>query len=68
MDSDLNLPTAKDYMNARFKQDLAIYRLGLNADKMNIVSKLEDVRQAVVDGNLEYANMALQYLIIGLKE
>lgn len=62
------LPTAKDFFETRFRKDMAIYRLGLRADEMNILTKLEDIRQAVVEENLEYANMALQFLIIGLKK
>ncbi len=67
MYNNLNLPMAKDYFDTRFQKDLAIYRLGLHASEMNIVSKLEDIRQAIINGSLEYADMALQYLIIGLK-
>jgi len=63
-----SLPTAKDFFEARFQKDMVIYRLGLRADEMNIISKLDDIRQAVIERNLEYANMALQYLIIGLKQ
>jgi hypothetical protein len=62
------LPTAKDFMEKQFRKDLAAYRLGLRADELNIVSKLEEIRQAVTDGNLEFVNMALQYLIMGLKK
>ena len=63
-----NMPTAKDYFEDRFRKDMAAYRLGIRADELNLITKLEDIRQAVVENNLEYANMALQFLIIGLKK
>lgn len=62
------LPTAKDFNEKRFQRDLAIYRLGIRADEMNIISKLEDIRQALIERDLEYANMVLYYLIVGLRK